>query len=203
MTFARLPLALVVSALTLAGCGQKSPSSEEAPVADAPAQDTAPPPAPAQQNSNPVTAALSVEDIERWQRGVQAEAAAVQEASARLDEAKNNDEKLDAITAATELKTLEKGAAAAGLSTDRYRFVRNTFSNAVSQLTPLEQEMDVSAMPKEMLEQMRQAREASVAQLAGTIPADVIEALRPKASELRKQDVTLAGERVKIATRAR
>ena len=146
---------------------------------------------------------LTVDDIDRWQRGMQAELASVQEAATKLSNAKDENEKLEALHATTEMGTLEAGAAAAGVAPDRYRRLRNHFSGAVSQLSPLEMEMDVSQMPKEMVEQMQQARAAGVAQLESQLPTDVLDALKARASELRQQEKLLVAERLKVAMSVR
>lgn len=186
--------------ICLAGCAPKDadhvPESNDDNAVTAP--ETAQP-APA-TNSNDE---LSVDDIDRWQRGMQAELASVQEAATKVSNAKDENEKLEALHAATERGTLEAGAAAAGVEPDRYRRLRNHFSGAVSQLSPIEMEMDVAQMPKEMVEQMQQARAAGVAQLEGQLPADVLESLKARAGELRQQEKLLVAERLKVAMSVR
>ncbi len=197
-----LPYLVLTAMVCVSGCGgqeaDSAPEPDESAAVNAP--ETAQP-APATSTSN--TTELSVDDIDRWQRGMQAELTAVQEAGAKLANAKDENEKLEALTAATEMGTIEAGASAAGVDPDRYRRLRNHFSGAVSQLSPIEMEMDVSQMPKEMVEQMQQARAAGVAQLEGQLPADVLDALKARAAELRKQEKLLVGERLKVATSAR
>lgn len=194
-------LVLSISFLAL-GCGGSDP--ETTPAADDAATDTeptaaeAPTPAPASNNSE-----VSVDDIDRWQRGMQAEFKAVQEAAAKLANAKDENEKLEALFAANEMGTVEAGANGAGVDPDRYRRIRNQFSAAVSQLSPLEMEMDVTQMPEEMVEQMQQSRDAAAAQLEGQLPADVFEALKTRAAELRQQQKLLVAERLKVANNAR
>ena len=197
-----LPYFVLAALIGMTGCGR-----DDADTAPEPDQNDAvnvpetaqPAPAPASSN----TAEVSVDDIDRWQRGMQAELASVQEAATKLANAKDENEKLEALHAATEMGTLEAGASAAGVDPDRYRRLRNHFSGAVSQLSPIEIEMDVSQMPKEMVEQMQQAREAGVAQLEGQLSTDVLDALKARAAELRQQEKLLVGERLNVATSAR
>ena len=195
-------LAVMVS-IAMAGCGEKAPEENMQPSEDATPTQSSPAetaPAPAPQSSS---AAMSVDDIDRWQRGLEAELKAVQDAAAKLAEAKDDDEKLAALTASTEMSTIDAGAAAAGVDRDRYRRIRNTMSNAVSQLSPIEMEMDLSKMPPEMAEQMKQAREGGVRELEKDLPADVFAALKTRAGELRQQDKLLVAERLKVAMNSR
>ena len=178
------------------GCSGEAPAPAaptEAPAAAAPA---APAPAPSE-------AEISVADIDRWSRGMAAESQAVQDAAAKLAAAKDDNARLEALTAATEMNTLDAGAAAAGVDADRYRRIRNILSGAVSQMSPIEMEMDVANMPPQMIEQMKQARAESVAQLQTELPADVFGALGSRAAELREQEKRLVGERLKVASAAR
>ena len=195
-------LAVMVS-IAMAGCGEKAPEetmqpSEEATPTQLSPAETAPASTP--QSSS---AAMSVDDIDRWQRGLEAELKSVQDAAAKLAEAKDDNEKLAALTASTEMSTIDAGAAAAGVDRDRYRRIRNTMSNAVSQLNPIEMEMDLSKMPPEMAEQMKQAREGGVRELEKDLPADVFAALKTRAGELRQQDKLLVAERLKVAMNSR
>jgi predicted small lipoprotein YifL len=200
MKFVSVVLAVSIA---LAACGPKAPDenpqTSEDPVPTQPSQTQAAPAATTQNSSS----AMSVEDIDRWQRGLEAELKAVQEAAAKLSEAKDDGQKLEALTAATEMSTIDVGATAAGVDRDRYRRIRNTMSNAVSQLSPIEMEMDLSKMPPEMAEQMKQAREGGVAELQKELPADVFAALKARAGELRQQDKLLVAERLKVATSSR
>ena len=196
-------LSLLVSSLV--ACGQADApkeaesSSEEKQAAAAPA----PAPAPAAQPAAAERSAPAVEDIERWQRGMAAEKKLVQEAAAKLAAAKDEGAKLEALNVATEMGTLDAGASAAGLDRDAYRRIRSTFSGAVSQLSPIEMEMDVSKMPPELVTQMQQGREAGAEQLARQLPAEVFAALKARAGELRQQDKELVAERLKVAQAAR
>jgi hypothetical protein len=46
---------------------------------------------------------------------------------------------------------------------------------------------------------MRQSNEAQLKQMEDRVPADVVQALRPRATELRKQNLELVAERLKSA----
>jgi len=182
-------------AFLIAACG-KSESSADTTSIDTASQAAA---APAATQSQPTTTnsePVSVDDIDRWQRGMAAELKAVQDAGVKLKAAKTANDTLDATMAANDMSTRDAGAAAAGLNPDRYQFVRTTLSSAVGKLSPLEMEMNVKEMPPEMIAQMQKSREESLKQMSNEVPAAVIEALRPRAAELRKQDMTLTGERL-------
>lgn len=192
-------VAIAVTA-ALAACGQSHAPEAAAPAAQEQAAPT-PPPAPAP----PVASAgPAVADIAAWERGLAAEKKAVQDAGARLAEAKGDEQAtLAALRDVLDTSTLDVGAAAAGLDREAYRRLRSTLSMAVGQLSPIEMEMDVSAMPAPVLEQMKQARELAALQITGTLPADLVAALKPRAAELRQQDKALLAERLKVAQAAR
>lgn len=145
------------------------------------------------------SAPLSVTDIERWQRGMEAELEAVREAEAAMSRAQNAEDTLSAMMAANESSTLAAGARAAGVNDERYRFIRQNLSKAARHLTPLEQEMDISQMPDAVVEQFEQSRRTSLQQMSAVLPPDVLEALRLRAEELRRQDVALTQERMRAA----
>lgn len=196
---------LVLSlAAVLAACGNKADEEAQAPEPQEQAAPAAQPaPAPV-ANTNPERREPGVEDIERWQRGIAAEKKAVQDAAAKLAEAKGDEQaKLEALSAALEMNTLDAGAAAAGVDRDAYRRIKSVVSDAVSTLGPLESEMDVSQMPEPMVQQMKQGREQSAAQLAGRISPELFAALKARAGELRQQDKELVAERLKVAGAAR
>lgn len=201
MNIDRLRSAVTLCVLLTAGCGQEAPVEEDATTPRTAVEQAAP--AQPQPDENPTTAALSLEDLERRERGMAAEEKAVLDAAAKLETAKNEDEELEAMMAATEMRTIESGAGAAGVSVDRYRYIRDTVSSAAAKLVPIEQTMDVSGMPKEMLDQMKTAREEGIAALASKIPSEVLGEVRARASEIRKQDLALAGKRLEVATEAR
>lgn len=182
--------------MLVAGCGSdetNSPSAET--MADEGA--SSPEDSPALQTPKESTSApLTVEDIDRWQRGMEAELQAVQEAEESLSRAATSEDTLSAMMAANDMSTRAAGAQAAGVSEDRYQFIRTTFSSAVRYLSPLEDEMDVSQMSASMIEQFEKDRQASLDQMSNVLPADVLEALRTRAAELRQQDRSLTGARL-------
>jgi hypothetical protein len=157
----------------------------------------------ATSSAPPTAASLTVDDIDRWKRGMEAELAAVREAGTKLAAAKTGNDTLTAMTGTLETSTREAGAKAAGVDPERYNFIRSTLSPLTAYLAPLEMEMNVKDMPPAMVAQMKQSREQSLAQASAGVPPAVIDALRPRAAELRKQDLTLVGERLKAAGAAR
>lgn len=196
-------LAVLLSLVLLAACGgdDSAPESFDAGVEES---TNLPEPAAAPQVADqPNTAPLTTEDIDRWRRGMAAELEAVAAAEADLARSTTSEDTLNAMTAANDMSTLGAGARAAGVSEDRYRFIRRTLSSAAGYLSPIEQEMDVSQMPAQMVEQFEQGRTANLERLGDALPADVIEALRPQAAELRQQDRNLTAARLRAAGAAR
>ena len=190
------PVALALVILVVS-CGGDANTEEEAAVDDATESATGEAAPAATTDTEPATAPIKVEDIDRWQRGLAGELEAVQEAGRRFREAKTGTDSANAAGGALDMATVGAGARAAGLSEDRYQFVRTTLSTAVGYLSPIEQEMDVSQMPATMVEEMKKSRETSLAQMSTEVPNEVVEALRPRAAELRKQDLGLTVERLK------
>lgn len=148
-------------------------------------------------------APLATEDIDRWRRGLAAELGAVEAAATDLRASSTSEDTLNAISAATEMSTRSAGARAAGVDEERYQFIRRTLSTAVGYLSPLEQEMDVTQMPPEMVEQFEQARNENLTRMSDVLPAAVVEALRTQAAELRQQDREVTAARVRVADAAR
>ena len=144
-------------------------------------------------------ASLTVGDIDRWQRGMEAELAAVRDAGKQLKAAKTANDTMSAMMAANETSTRAAGAKAAGVDENRYNVIRSTLSSLAAYMAPIEMEMNVKDMPPEMVAQMKQGREQSLERASAGIPKDVLDALRPRAAELRKKDLTLTGERLKAA----
>ena len=185
---------ILLSAAIIAGCGNNESASEnEETMVEQPAEDLAP---DAQTSPESTSAPLSVEDIDRWQRGMEAELQAVQEAEQSFNQAATSDDSLNAMMAANDMSTRSAGARAAGVSEDRYQFIRSTLSSAVKYMTPLEQEMDVSQMPESAIEQFEQSRQTSIDQMSDVLPDDVREALGARATELRRQDLQLTNARL-------
>jgi hypothetical protein len=192
---------LLVSLLAACGGAKDDASADDsAAQADSAAAVAAAEPAPAAAPPAPASdAAVTVDDIDRWQRGMAAELQAVRDAGERLKTAKTGNDTVTAMFAANETSTRAAGASAAGVDENRYNRIRSALSSLVGALAPLEVDMNVSQMPAPMVAQMKQAREQQLAQLAPQHPAELIEALRPRAGDLRKQELTLVGERLKAA----
>jgi len=147
----------------------------------------------------PGPSSLTAADVDRWQRGMEAELAAVRDAGKKLTEAKTANDTMSAMMAANETSTRAAGAKAAGVDEERYNVIRATLSPLTGLMAPIEQEMNVKEMPPAMLAQLKQGREQSLAQASAGVPPAVLEALRPRAAELRKQDLALTAERLKAA----
>lgn len=210
MTLHPTILAMALAAL-LAACARSETPNEGASESQGESADTireahqhahAPSPdrAAASSSQGPTVA-----DIDRWQRGMAAERKALQEVAAKLAAAARNDEaaRLEAVNASLEMNTLDAATAAAGLDGESYRRIRSTFSDAVSQLSPMEMEMDLRSTPGHMVEQFRQSREQSAAQLSAKLPPEVFAALKARAAELRQLDKELTLDRLRIANSVR
>jgi hypothetical protein len=140
-----------------------------------------------------------VEDIERWEKGMAAELAAVQEAGGKLSSAKTGEDTLSALMGVQEMTTTPVGARAAGVDEERYRLVRSDLSAATAYLTPHLGGIDTTMLSPAQREEMRQMNAAQLKQLEGQVPSEVVEALKPKAEALRKKDLELTGARLKGA----
>jgi hypothetical protein len=150
--------------------------------------------------ANPASAPLTRADVQRWERGMEGELKAVQEASIKMKSARTGEDSLNAMMGVQEMSTAPAGAKAAGVDEERYKFIRSNLSAVVSYLTPPELEgMDTTKMPQSLRDEFRTGREAQLQRMATDVPADVVEALRPRAAELRKKDMELAGARLKGA----
>jgi hypothetical protein len=202
----RLPRAALacVLVLTLAACGGgggDARSDEAAPPADAGADtdagSEAAPPAPdaSAASMQPVT----VPDIDSWKKGMAAELEAVRAAGTKLKEAKTGDDTLSAMMGMQEMATQEAGAKAAGLDLERYKFVNSELSAAVTYLTPELGGIDTTMLSPAQRDELRESNAAQLKQMEERVPADVVEALRPRAAELRKQSLELVAERLKSA----
>ena len=187
---------------TVAACGKSDAPAVEGDSAatstttmDTAAMNAATAPQAGTGNAAPVTVA----DIDRWQKGMVAELKAVQDAGAKLKAARTQQDTLESMMGSNEMSTLEAGARAAGLNPERYKFVRSTLSSAALAISPLELDMDMTNMPPDFADQLKKQGENNLARMSADIPADVVAALRPRATELRKQSVTLVGERLKAS----
>jgi hypothetical protein len=196
----RTPLRLLI-VLFFAGCGGgegKDETHDEA-VANAAGDVPAPAPDAAGQSGSPSSAPLSVEDIQRWEKGMAAELAAVQEAGAKLESAKTGEDTLSALMGVQEMTTTAAGARAAGLDEERYSVVRSDLSAAAAYLTPHLGGIDTTMLSPAQREEMREMNAAQLKQMEGRVPAEVVEALKPKAEALRKKSLEVAGARLKGA----
>ena len=201
-SLAALSLSLAPLSAGLAACG--SGERGEASAADSildraaatmPPADAAPASAPeAESDDAPLTAA----DVDRWRKGMEAELKAVQDAGARLASARSGMDSVAAVGSTTASATRDVGAAAAGVSGDRYQKIRSTLSELVGQMVPSEMETGGS-MPAAMVEQIKQGREAGLAKQVAELPADLVDAVRPRAEALRRQEVELLAARMRAA----
>jgi hypothetical protein len=196
----RAALACVL-ALTPAACGGgDSDTDEAAPPAEAGADTGAGgEAAPAYDASAGAPAPVTVADIDSWQKGMAAELEVVRAAGTKLKEANTPDDTLSAMMGMQEMATQEAGAKAAGLELERYKFVNSELSAAVSYLTPQLGGIDTTMLSPAQRDELRESNAAQLKQMEDRVPADVVEALRPRAAELRKQSLGLAAERLKSA----
>jgi hypothetical protein len=142
---------------------------------------------------------VTVPDIDSWQKGMAAELEVVRAAGTKLKEAKTADDTLSAMMGMQEMATQEAGAKAAGLELERYKFVNSELSAAVSYLTPQLGGIDTTMLSPAQRDELRESNAAQLKQMEDRVPADVVEALRRRAPELRKQSLGLAAERLKSA----
>jgi hypothetical protein len=194
---------LVAAVLSLA-CGRSDAANDEAGASAGSPADTAAPapntPASATSASSDVASApLTTADIDRWARGMLGELDAVKEAVARLKSATSGEDTLSAMMAAQEMSTLEAGARAAGVDRERYNVIRSNLSAATAYLAPEVGGIDTTMLSPAQRTEMRQMNAEQLKQMEASVPADVVEALRPRAAALRKQDLELVGERLKGA----
>lgn len=199
----RLVLALAAALLSAVACGGSADDADDTLAAAEGDTASVAAPADAPAPTADLDAPLTVDDIDRWQRGMAAELEAVREAGAQLARATTGEDSVSAIFAANDMSTRAAGARGAGLDEDRYARVASRLSDVVGYMVPLSAVMDVSAMPAEMQQQMQAGRDQSLARAIEELPAEVVEALRPRAEALRQQEMELVGERLKAAGMAR
>jgi hypothetical protein len=192
-----LAFPLLLAASLALGCGKKDTDTSKVNAADtAGSSSSTVAPVPANNSSAPLTPS----DIQRWENGIAGELKAVQDAAAKMKTARTGEDSLNAIMGVQEMATIPVGARAAGVDEERYKFIRSNLSTVVTYLTPPELEgMDTTKMPQNLRDEFRAGREAQLHRMAEAVPADVVEALRPRASELRKKDMELVGARLKGA----
>ena len=198
MTAGRFGLVLASIAVAVAcGTGDAGDATDSASDAGMTAADTAAANAsmaqqPGTGNAEPVTVA----DIEKWERGMAAELAAVQAAGEKFKASKTSADSLDNMTATNEMSTLNAGAAAAGLNPERYKFVRSTLSAVALGLSPLELDSDLSSMPG-FADQLKAQGAQNIERMKADAPTEVVEAMRPRGRELRKQHTDLVAARLR------
>jgi hypothetical protein len=212
MRFDRPPAAgaCLLATLLLAACGGRDAASSKAdasadsaaePVAEAsvPGSDSATEAPGSGSASEATTAPLSTADIDRWDRGIAGELEAVRAAAAKLKTAKTGEDTLSAMMGVQEMNTLEAGARAAGVDPERYKVIRSNLSSATGLLTPELGGIDTTILSPAQRAELKQGNESQLKQMEGSVPAEVIAALRPRATELRKKDMELVGARLKGA----
>jgi hypothetical protein len=163
--------------------------------------DSAPGAAEQAQTSseNPTVGPITTADIERWDKGLAGELKAVQEAGAKIKSARSGEDTLSAMMGVQETATMGAGATAAGLDLERYKFIRSNLSAAVSYLTPSQGGIDTTLLSQAQRDELRQMNETQLQQMQKDVPAEVVEALKPRAVELRKKDLELTAARLKGA----
>jgi hypothetical protein len=124
---------------------------------------------------------------------------AVRASAAKLKSARTSEDTLNAMMGVQEMSTREAGAKAAGLDPERYGFIRSNLSAVVGYLTPALGGIDTSMLSPAQRDEMRQGNEAQIQRMQQDVPAEVVEAIRPRAVELRKKDMELVGARLKGA----
>lgn len=202
--FAPLALFAFVPLVALAACGHahdattdSSAARDSTPPATAPSASAAV--TPASSAADGASAPIIVADIDAWQKGMDGELKAVQDAGTQRKNAKNTTDSLNAMFAAQESSTEAAGAKAAGMTDARYRYVSSTLSPIVGNLSPLDSSITTKDMPAAVVTEMRQSREQSATQEMAKMSPDVQAALRARAPALRKQSLELAAARLKAA----
>jgi hypothetical protein len=189
---------LLLTGLFLPGCGRDAPdggAAEAEPQGEVPADTSA----GSSEASDQAAAPVTVADIDRWKKGLAAELAAVRESGENLKSAKSGEDTLSALMGVQEMATIPAGARAAGMDEERYRMVRSNLSAAASYLTPHLGGIDTTLLSAEQRDEMRRMNAAQLERLKGSVPGEVVEALKPQADALRKQELELAGARLKGA----
>jgi hypothetical protein len=189
-------------AISLYACGGHDAKRASDPAADTAGQDTAadtatsPAPVPA---ADPGQTPLTVADIDRWEKGMTGELEAVRGAAAKLKQAKTGNDTVTAMMGLQDMATVEAGAKAAGVDQERYNLIRNNLSAAASYLAPAIGGVDTTMLSPDQRAEMKRNNAAQLEQMKNMVPAEVVVALTPRAAELRKKDLELAGARLKGA----
>lgn len=193
----------LIVALMVLGCGKKgSDTSSADSETQAVIESTEAVPASQAQpasSTNPISVPLTKADIERWEKGMAGEMKAINEAGAKMKAARSGEDTLTAMMGVQETATSAAGAKAAGMEEERYKFVRSNLSAVVGYLTPSLGGIDTTVLSQAQRDELRQMNEARIQQMQQDVPADVVEALRPRAVELRKKDWEVIGARLKGA----
>jgi hypothetical protein len=184
----------------LSACGRKDANpdtSAETASGEAAASTESPSTSQTSQPaSNPTSAPLTTTDIQRWEKGLDGEMQAVKEAAAKFKSARTSGDTLNAMMGVQEMSTREAGAKAAGLDPERYGFIRSNLSAVVGYLTPALGGIDTTMLSQAQRDELRQGNEAQLQRMQQDVPAEVVEAIRPRAEELRKKDMELVGARL-------
>jgi hypothetical protein len=200
----RIVLSLAtITALSIACSRGDADANDSAAQADTAAAPAASSPAPTASATPSPPASLTADDIDRWEKGMAAELEAVRKAGEQLKTAKTGNDTLTAMMGSNEMSTRDAGASAAGVDPERYQLIRSTLSSVVGQMAPLEQEMNVSSLPASAVAELKKSRDEGLARATAELSPQLVEALKPRAAALRKQDLTLTGERLKAAGAAR
>ncbi len=197
-------LSVLVAAI-LAGCGHKdsrSTDSDEtaaAPDSSVQSEPVSSEPSAAAPSSNPTSAPLTSADVGRWEKGLDGEMQAVKEAASKLKSARTSEDTLNAMMGVQEMGTTEAGAKAAGVNPERYKFIRSNLSAVVGYLTPTLGGIDTTGLTPAQRDELRRGNEAQLERMKQDVPAEVVDAIRPRSVELRKKDMELVGARLKGA----
>jgi hypothetical protein len=193
------PTLLLLATLAACGASGDAKPSDDTAAAVVDTSSSATVEAPPSQAPEPTDAALTAADVERWAKGMEGERQALAKVEEQFKAAKTGMDTLAAVGAASESATRAAGAAAAGVSEDRYNLIRSQLGELASSMVPSEFEKS-GGMPAAMVAQMKQGREDGLAKLVAQTPPEVVEALRPRAEALAREHLMLAAERLRIAT---
>jgi pyruvate/2-oxoglutarate dehydrogenase complex dihydrolipoamide acyltransferase (E2) component len=197
-------LTIFTLALLLGGCGGKDSETDTADQtaaaeAEAEPEASAPPDEPTEEEENPVEAPLAAEDIDRWDKGMEAELNAVRQGQEKLKIARTQEDSVNAMLEVQE--TAEEGGKAAGLDPERYRFVDTKLSDLASSLsswTGSDTTSDTTGVEGAVGEEMRRMQEAAIQNASEEVPPEVVEAMKPRADELNQKSRHLSSEQLKI-----
>jgi hypothetical protein len=85
------------------------------------------------------------------------------------------------------------------LEQERYKFVRSNLSSVAGYMTPWLGGIDTTMLSPAQREEMRTNNEAQIQRMQAEVPSEVVEAMRPRATELRTKSMELVGARLKGA----